>query len=253
MMSEVKGKLDQVLELIEFIHTEIPDGNSLCQFVTIRMLKEFGALNMFISELKPGGLIIPTYQFGFTEEEMQSWNISSVDDHIPTADALKTNSFIWLADREDWDRDYPDLAKFKYPEVETFICWPIHIRGAYMSVMGVSFTKVVASNHEIKNYLETISGLVGLQISSLKRLRVSVEQDSALWNLLTNRQHKIVAMMSEGMTNNQIAEELGYSHSTIRQETIKIYETLGVTGRKGATQAYRINFPVHGANQVPTI
>ena len=117
-----------------------------------------------------------------------------------------------------------------------------------MSVVGVVFNQVVTSNHETKNYLETISGLVGLQISSLKRLRVSVDQDSGVWNLLTNRQHKIVSMMSEGMTNHQIADELGYSQSTIRQETIKIYETLGVPGRKGATQAFRISFPIHGVS-----
>ena len=89
MMGTVNSKLDQILDLIEFIHTEIPDGNALCQFVTLRSLNEVGATHAFIAELKPGGLIIPVYQFGFTEEEVASWTISSIDDHIPTADALK--------------------------------------------------------------------------------------------------------------------------------------------------------------------
>ena len=248
MMGTVNSKLDQILDLIEFIHTEIPDGNALCQFVTLRSLNEVGATHAFIAELKPGGLIIPVYQFGFTDEEVASWTISSIDDHIPTADALKTNSIVWLADNEDWERDYPALIQHKIPTAETFICWPIHIRGAYMSVIGVLLKEVILQSHELKNYLETLSGLVGLQLSSLKRTRLNVEQDSAVWNLLTNRQHKIVAMMAEGMTNHQIASELGYSQSTIRQDTIKIYEILGVAGRKGATQAYRINFPVHGKN-----
>ena len=119
-----------------------------------------------------------------------------------------------------------------------------------MSVIGVVFNQVILQSHELKNYLETLSGLIGLQMSSFKRTKMTVDQDSAIWNLLTNRQHKIVAMMAEGMTNNQIANELGYSQSTIRQDTIKIYEILGVAGRKGATQAYRINFPIHGNNSV---
>ena len=161
---------------------------------------------------------------------------------------LFRSSFVWLADNEDWKRDYPALIQHKIPTAETFICWPIHIRGSYMSVIGVLTKAVVLQSHELKNYLETLSGLIGLQLSSLKRTRSTVEQDSVVWNLLTNRQHKIVAMMTEGMTNNQIASELGYSQSTIRQDTIKIYEILGVAGRKGATQAYRINFPVHGKN-----
>lgn len=251
MEKEVKGRLDLILEFIEFIHTEIPDGNALCQFIAVRMLKNYGARNIFIAELKPGGQIIPINQFGFSSDEMDSWSVSSIDDHLPTADALKTNSFVWMADKSDWERDYPDLVKHKYPELETFICWPIHIRGSYMSVIGIAFEQVVVSDHEFKNFLETISGLAGLQISSLKRLRSNVDQDSAVWNLLTNRQHKIVGMMTNGLTNDQIANELGYSSSTIRQETIKIYETLGVPGRKGAMQAYRINFPIHGNVTTP--
>ena len=85
-----------------------------------------------------------------------------------------------------------------------------------------------------------------MQISSLRRTKLSVEQDSTIWNLLNPRQHRIVSMISDGLTNYQIANELGYSQSTIRQDTIKIYEILGVTGRKGAIQAYRMNFPTHG-------
>ena len=57
MMGTVNSKLDQILDLIEFIHTEIPDGNALCQFVTLRSLNEVGATHAFIAELKPGGLI----------------------------------------------------------------------------------------------------------------------------------------------------------------------------------------------------
>ena len=173
-METVKSKLDQVLDLIEFIHTEIPDGNALCQFVTLRSLNELDATHSFIAELKPGGLIIPVYQFGFTEEEVASWAISSVDDHIPTADALKTNSFVWLADNEDWERDYPALIQHKIPTAETFICWPIHIRGSYMSVIGVLFKEIILQSPELKNYLETLSGLVGLQLSSLKRTRLNL-------------------------------------------------------------------------------
>jgi DNA-binding NarL/FixJ family response regulator len=119
-----------------------------------------------------------------------------------------------------------------------------------MTVIGVVIKNVLLHNEESRNFLETVSGLMGLQISSLRRTRLSVEQDSSVWNLLNSRQHKIVSMMSEGKTNYQIAYELGYSESTIRQDTIKIYEILGVPGRKGATQAFRVNYPLHGNGQL---
>ena len=242
----VNGKLDRIRELIEFIHSENPDGNSLCQFLVLRTLSECKPVNASILELKPGGLIIPVFQYGHSDEEMKSWKVSSVDEKLPSADALKNNDFVWLADKEEWYNSYPSLAKYKIPDTFTYIVWPINIRGAYMSVIGVAFNKVLAPDYELKNKLAIVSGLVGLQISALKKSKLSVEQVPSVWILLTNRQHRIVATMAENKTNNQMAFELGYIQSTIRQDTIKIYEILGVPDRKGATQAYRVSFPIHG-------
>jgi DNA-binding CsgD family transcriptional regulator len=53
---------------------------------------------------------------------------------------------------------------------------------------------------------------------------------------LTDRQLRILQRMSEGMTNAQIAVDLIVSQSTIRQETIKIYTNLSVSGRSEATK-----------------
>jgi DNA-binding NarL/FixJ family response regulator len=38
--------------------------------------------------------------------------------------------------------------------------------------------------------------------------------------------------MFKGLTNAQIAGEVGYSESLVRQETIQIFRVLGVSGRK---------------------
>ena len=53
-------------------------------------------------------------------------------------------------------------------------------------------------------------------------------------NELSDRQLQIVHMMSLGKTNGSIARELGFSESTVRQETISIYRALGVSGRDAA-------------------
>jgi DNA-binding CsgD family transcriptional regulator len=220
--------------------------------VVLRTFKELGAINVFIAELNPGGTIHPVNTFGFTQEQIDSWRESSAEERIPTADALRNNSFVWLADKDDWYRDYPDLAEYAVAVAETFICWPIHIRGAYMSVIGVAFNKVLLPDPELKNFFEIVSGLMGMQISAKRRGVNAADPDASIWNLLSNRQYKIVRLMVQGQTNNQIADELGYSQSTIRQETIKIYETLGVAGRKGAIAAYRAHFPIYGNQLDPS-
>jgi DNA-binding NarL/FixJ family response regulator len=49
---------------------------------------------------------------------------------------------------------------------------------------------------------------------------------------LTPRQKKILEMLIAKKTNKEIADELIYSVSTIKQETISIYEKLGLRGRE---------------------
>lgn len=48
---------------------------------------------------------------------------------------------------------------------------------------------------------------------------------------LTDRQSLIIMGLLGGATIKTIADDLGYSHSTIRQESMEIYRTLGISGR----------------------
>lgn len=55
--------------------------------------------------------------------------------------------------------------------------------------------------------------------------------DSPLVSRLTPRERDVLTLMAQGMTNPQIADELSYSLSTIRLDTMSIYRKLGVRGR----------------------
>jgi DNA-binding CsgD family transcriptional regulator len=50
----------------------------------------------------------------------------------------------------------------------------------------------------------------------------------------TSRQRKILSHLADGHTNADIAAELGFSVSTIRHETMKIYDKLAVSDRREA-------------------
>jgi DNA-binding NarL/FixJ family response regulator len=49
---------------------------------------------------------------------------------------------------------------------------------------------------------------------------------------LTDRQLMIKKLMEKGYSNPAIAAEIGYSESLVRQETMAIYSTLNISGRK---------------------
>ena len=56
---------------------------------------------------------------------------------------------------------------------------------------------------------------------------------------LTDRQNLILRLISEDRTNSNISESLGYSESTIRQESMKIFAKLGCSHRGEATAIYK--------------
>jgi len=59
---------------------------------------------------------------------------------------------------------------------------------------------------------------------------------------LTERQKKILAGMIEAKTNHQLAQELGFSVSTIRHETMEIYQVLNASDRREAAEiAMKLN------------
>ena len=53
---------------------------------------------------------------------------------------------------------------------------------------------------------------------------------------LTKRQMNILRGMVDGRTNHELATQLGYSVSTIRHETMRIYQALAVSDRREAAQ-----------------
>jgi DNA-binding NarL/FixJ family response regulator len=54
---------------------------------------------------------------------------------------------------------------------------------------------------------------------------------------LTPRQCRILHLLAHGLTNPQIAARVGFSTSTVRLETLKIFRALGVHDRVRAVEA----------------
>jgi DNA-binding CsgD family transcriptional regulator len=241
-MSTKDPLISAIGELVEFIGTEDPGLNELCQFAVIRTFHSLGATAMFGSYLDTDGSINLIGQYGYNAEMLKSWTKAHIDENIPAADALKTNNIIWLASGADWERDYPELSQYSLESgTKTFITWPITVRGAYMSVLGINLNDVVAPLPNLISFLETIGGLFALQLSrsqNLQELNVN-DEISARISLFTRRQRDVLKLVADGLTNSQIGTELGFSESTIRQETMRIYEILGATGRADAVRMYR--------------
>jgi DNA-binding CsgD family transcriptional regulator len=87
--------------------------------------------------------------------------------------------------------------------------------------------------------LSVVSKITGIWLDSLGVNSGSLGRGSQSTSApspesLTERQLNVLRLMAEGKTNNQIAQDLILSESTIRQETVKIYRALGVHARSEA-------------------
>ena len=141
---------------------------------------------------------------------------------------------IWLADHKDWEEAYPHLLE--YPdstELRSLINVPTYVTGAPIGVMGIMCNKEVRPTPEDVSFVDIVAGLASLHLSKSMNKQALLEDRGAY---LTKRQIIILEMMSQQMTNMQIAKELGYSESTIRHETMRIYQALAVSDRKEAAK-----------------
>jgi DNA-binding CsgD family transcriptional regulator len=92
---------------------------------------------------------------------------------------------------------------------------------------GESF---VLDEHQVKGYFLTL----GLFISSAGFNAIDQATRDASGESLTERQFEVLMGMAMGKTNLQIANEQNLSESAIKQETVKIYRSLGVKTRQQA-------------------
>lgn len=96
--------------------------------------------------------------------------------------------------------------------------------GAFLSKLGGYFIKLqLSSNASSADSMPLVSGM---------------PEGSPLD--MTTRQVQILGMMAEGLTNAEIALRILLSESTVRQETIRIYRSLGVNSRTEATAKGRL-------------
>jgi DNA-binding CsgD family transcriptional regulator len=97
---------------------------------------------------------------------------------------------------------------------------------------------VLAVLYESIDYIPVISAHQIRALGSaaaiyLDRVSLSLAADPKITKF-SARQLEVLNLLATGLTNQEIANELGKSHSTIRQATIAIYSKLGVSSRGAA-------------------
>jgi DNA-binding CsgD family transcriptional regulator len=118
-------------------------------------------------------------------------------------------------------------------------------RGVMQGHVVVEFSHAIKDDQK-QHVLEAIEDYcvpIALYLSFQNRTAVNVssinlpnDSRDAGAGQLTQRQILILRGMVEGKTNHELATEMGFSVSTIRHETMRIYQALAVSDRKEAAK-----------------
>lgn len=209
----------------------------ILKFLTLKTFSSCGAYATYAYKLSSEAQLESIDSFGMTPEQNVGWKIIPLEHDVPATDAVKEDRLIWLADKQDWEDHYPHLINYPGSEkLKTLINAPLYLTGAPIGVLGIMCQQEKKGSSDLIAFVDIVAGLVSLHLSKAQTKALQLEERSAY---LTKRQIKILEMISNQMTNMQIARDLGYSESTIRHETMRIYELLQASGRREAVAIAR--------------
>ncbi|MEK6648901.1 MAG: LuxR C-terminal-related transcriptional regulator [Actinomycetota bacterium] len=140
-----------------------------------------------------------------------------------------------------------------WSEGNTQVVINLYAQNLLIGFLSLSFAEPVGNvedfNSDAEEFSWQISLYLALRFHGFLGLddRASMSNGAPLTNTvnkrieLTTRQVSILSRVAAKKTNHEIAKELGYSVSTVRHETMRIFESLGVSDRvTAASEGHRL-------------
>ena len=148
------------------------------------------------------------------------------------------------AEWRSWTHDAADIALGRNPnhwsDDKKLLMFQLRHRGAIQGHLVVRFSRPVTDTARVEeivlDYAVPLSLYLSLSHEGRRIPANSSLRDDTGAEQLTARQLSILGGMVEGKTNHELATELGFSVSTIRHETMRIYQALSVSDRKEAAK-----------------
>lgn len=216
-----------------------PSMDKLAQFLVLDAFADCEPRGALISAFDGHGHVHALGSFGLDVDVVRGLQNLSVWDHAPAVDAIRSGVPLLLADGEEVEDKYPWLHEHQ-SLLQPTVAWPLGLGAERLGAVQMQFMQQLdqARLHDrFSELMPLIALYVGLSTPSANghdngSADVKVSHDGPL----SERQTTILHMLAQGMTNPQIAARIGFSDSTVRQETMQIYRYLGATGRREAAR-----------------
>ena len=223
--------MNDIRRFIEWLSFH-PTADDIARALVTDYLKDYGVTCMRFGRINNDDSAIALGQYGYADAEQwrnlvvpgiewRTWNLPAID-------------IITGKNKSRWSPD------------SKLCVVTLRDRGVIQGNAVIEFSEEV-TNAQKNHYMETIEDFcvpisLYLSFQNIAKLGVAIpainigdSRDTAAGHL-TPRQIQILRGMVEGKTNHELATEMGFSVSTIRHETMRIYQALAVSDRKEAAK-----------------
>ena len=234
-------ELEIISDFTIFLQNKGLTIQDICQYLVTVSLKDYGFYCSVFAEIQKSGQVCVTSHFGADPKDVEAWQDMSLEIKTPVNDCLRENRIVWINTLPNYSQEYELLNSLPTDErLKTLVAFPLRGSSHLLGALSILSSKKIELDTEIELLIKSLGHMTALRMeinsnSKNKAMDLSTGESSISANnlsQLTPRQKKILEMLIEKKTNKEIADELIYSVSTIKQETISIYEKLGLRGRE---------------------
>ena len=247
-----------MFEMVRFLMTK-PTSDQVAQQLVLGLMNEHNSKGAVISVFEQDGTLRVIGSFGMSPLALKASSDLSLWDASPMTDALRHGEPVILPTAEDVEQRYPWLGNPQHPH-EPLATWPLALPSERIGAVEVIFSESPDPDR-LRSDVAGVAAILALYFSLVAKRangselmepvrtaasngyapahagpRPAEADDPRVVRALSERQMQILGLMAKGLTNGQIAARVGFSESTVRQETMAIYRFLNVGGRHEAVR-----------------
>lgn len=223
--------------------------DELCDYLANEVLKDFDVVATYLAILDTDGRVTMVGSWGYPEDRRSPDDRPSLWYPMAITDTIRTGHIQVYPTWDSYVEKYPHLIHRASPG-KSFVCVPFSNLGRRAGGLGLTFGRPLEGVEEFTQLWEVIGQAGDLFISKswagdvfkrggldVTQLPGSPEGRRPAKSEFSERELKVIRETIAGKTVAEIARELRFSESTIKQERMAVYKKLGVNRKIDLEQA----------------
>jgi DNA-binding CsgD family transcriptional regulator len=241
--------MSKISEFVTFLSNK---NHSLAEILTHLVFVTFREIeceSIILFELTDRNEFITVDTFGIDEPSQNEIAATySLNHHLPISESIKSGEIILITEDQKFIEEYPLLTNFPILlHGKSLFAVPISLSATPVAAFAI-FCKADPALHNVDlDFLTAVADIFALSVYASRDFNsVARKVELDIPHLaandpedLTPRQVLISRLISEGRTNHDISELIGYSESTVRQEIMKVFVLTHSTSRREVGEHYR--------------